>query len=409
MKLFLLLFFTLASGFFSLAQISLFSLSSTDLKLYNQSRDGRKILIANILKKPRDLLVVLLFGDIVANILIQNSSANIFGNDSTWVLIVGVPLVISLFIGEIVPKTIGLSYNKAVAYRIVKLVDWLQKVLSPLLRFLTSLTTYLSRVLFFFLRKEQEISIDELRHVLQHSEESGILRIDESKLISGYLSLTDFTIKERMHPRSEIIYYDINEPLSVLISLFTDKECSRVPVCDTDLQNMRGIISAKTLFMHRKQISKGADLLLFLDKPYYIPETISARTLLHNFLHQKQVIGIVVDEYGSISGLITREDLFEIVVGEIVDSRDKKSMYSTAGKDVIIASGKFEISEFEELFDVELPNESNMVTVGGWLTERLGDIPRSGTKYEWDGFLFHVLSADPTHVRRVYIRRTKNE
>ncbi len=405
----LLILFTLGSGFFSLSQISLFSLSSTELKLYKQSHDKRKLKVAELLSRPRDLLVTLLFCDIGANILIQNISAGLFGEYSSWLLKVGFPLVITLLLGEIIPKTLALSYNRTIAPHVVRSISFLQKLLGPLLRAMTYITTHISHILFFFLKKEQEISKDELYHVLKSSEDTGILSVDETKLVEGYLSLTDYTVKERMRPRHEILFYDIDSPISELIHLFVDKECSRVPVCEGDLQNMHGILSAKLFFLHRNQIETGKDIIPFLTKPYYVPETIYARTLLHHFFHRKEVMGIVVDEYGSISGLITQEDLFEVVVGEIEDRRDEKSRYTTAGNDVIITSGKFELDEFEQLFGVELPSENNMVTLGGWLTEQMGDIPKSGTKYVWDGFLFQVLAADPNRVRRVYIRRTKHE
>ncbi len=404
-----LLIFTLGSGFFSLSQISLFSLSGTEVKLYKQSRDKRKQLIAGVLSRPRNLLVTLLFCDIGANILIQNTAANLFGTYSTWLLKVGVPLLITLLIGEIIPKTLALSYNKAIAPRVVNTVAQLEKFLGPLLRAMTFITTHISHFLFFFLKKEKEISKDELRHVLKSSENSGILSLDETKLVEGYLSLTDYTVKERMHPRHEILFYDIHEPISKLIYLFIEKECTRVPVCDGDLQNMLGVMGAKDFFLHRSQIKTGKDLTPHLLKPYYVPETILARTLLQHFFHQETVMGIVVDEYGSISGVITQEDLFEVVVGEITDSRDEKTRYTPAGSNVIITSGKFELSEFEQLFGVALPSENNLVTLGGWLTEQLGDIPKSGTKHVWNGFLFQVLAADANRVRRIYIRRVKNE
>ncbi|MCC5832992.1 MAG: HlyC/CorC family transporter [Chlamydiales bacterium] len=407
--LILLFVFTLGSGFFSLSQIALFSLSSTELKIYKQSSDQRKQLIASVLSRPRDLLVTLLFCDIGANILIQNTSANFFGVSTTWFLKVGVPLVITLFIGEIIPKTLALSYNKPIAMHVVRTVALLEKILGPLLLAMTYITTRLSHLLFFFLKREKEISKEELHHVLKSSESTGILSLEEAKLIEGYLSLTDYTVKERMHPRHEILYYDTSDPISKLIYLFIEKECSRVPVCDGDLQNMLGIIRAKTFFLHRSAIKTGKDLAPFLTKPYYVPETILARTLLHHFFYQEMQMGIVVDEYGSISGIITQEDLYEVVVGEIADRRDEKSRYTPAGSDVVITSGKFELSEFEHLFGVELPSENNMVTLGGWLTEQLGDIPKSGTKYEWDGFIFQILAADPNRVRRVYIRRVKDE
>jgi putative hemolysin len=405
----LLILFTIASSFFSLAFIALFSLSATEVKLYAQDEDPSKRQVWKLLSKPRDLLVTLLFYDITANILIQNMAANLFGSSASWYLIVGVPLALTLIIGEIMPKTLALPFNTFLAYRIAPIVIVLHKILGPIRLMITKLTTHLAGILFFFLKKDKEISHEELRVLLRSSETYGILSREEAKLVDGYLSLTDITVKERMRPRHEIIYFDLEEPLSKLAYLFSEKQCSRVPVCHDGLQNILGILSATRFFLNSNAIQESKDIVPFLKKPYYVPETIFARTLLHHFFHRKEEMGIVVDEYSSITGLITQEDLFEIVVGEIVDQRDEKVRYTPAGQDVIIASGKLDLSEFEELFNVQLPSENNMVTLGGWLTEQIGDIPKSGTKYIWKGFLFQVLAADPNRVRRVYVRRLKHE
>ncbi len=405
----LLVLFTLFSGYFSLALIALFSLSSTELKLFATDPDKRKQMVVNLMLKPRDLLVTLLFYDIAANILIQNTAANLFGDDSSWFLKVGIPLLLTLFLGEILPKTIALPFNTQIAWRIARSIEIMHKIISPIRRLITEITTYLSRILFFFLQKGKEISPDELRMLLKSSESYGILSHDEAKLTHGYLSLTDITVKERMRPRHEILHYDISEPLSKLVYLFAERECSRVPVCQGDLQNLRGILSAKRFFLNKANIHTPQDCLAFLKKPYYVPETIVVRTLLRHFFQRKEEMAIVLDEYSSISGLITQEDLYELVVGEISDRRDDSLRFTPAGKDIIITSGKFELSEFEALFQVQLPSENNMVTVGGWLTEQMGQIPKSGTKYVWKNFLFQVLAADPNRVRRVYIRRLKNE
>ena len=405
----LLLAFTIASSFFSLAFIAIFSLSATEVKLYAHDPDPRKREIWSLLSKPRDLLVTLLFYDITANILIQNTAANLFGASASWYLTIGIPLALTLVVGEIMPKTLALPFNSMIAYRVAPFVKILHRVLGPVRRWITDLTTHLAGIIFFFLKKDKEISHEELSVLLRSSESYGILSREEAKLVDGYLSLTEVTVKERMRPRHEILYYDLDEPLSKLTHLFAEKECSRIPVCQNGLQNLLGILSATRYFLNSNSIQKSQDLVPYLKKPYYIPETIVARTLLHHFFHRKEEMGIVVDEYSSIVGLITQEDLFEIVVGEIADRRDEKMRYTPAGQDVIIASGKMDLSEFEELFNVQLPTDNHMVTLGGWLTEQIGDIPKSGTKYIWKGFLFQVLAADPNRVRRIYIRRLKRE
>lgn len=401
-----LIVFTLFSGYCSLAFIAFFSLSTGEIKLFAQDPDKRKQLVVSLLSKPRDFLVTVLFYDITANILIQNAAANLFGASASWFLIVGVPLGLSLILGEILPKTIALPFNARIAYTLAPSINFFHRLLGPLRRIITDVTTRLMRVVFFFLKKGKDISNEELRVLLHSSENYGILNRDEAKLIQGYLSLADITVKERMRPRHEMLYYDLNEPLSKLIYLFVEKECSRVPVCLDDIQNLRGILTAKRFFLHRNAIHESQDLIPHLQKPYFVPETIIVGTLLRHIFQRKEEMAIVVDEYGSVSGLITQEDLFEIVVGEIADRRDDKALYTPAGKDVIIASGKLEILEFEELFHVILPSENNVVTLGGWLTEQLGTIPKSGTQYVWNQFLFQVLAADANRVRRIYVRRT---
>ncbi len=267
------------------------------------------------------------------------------------------------------------------------------------------MTSVVSRLIFFFLKKEEEISFDELQHALKTSRHYGILNEDEAELIRGYLILKESQVKELMRPREEILFFDADEPLSRLIHLFVDQECSRIPVCRENIDNLLGIITSQTLFLNREKLHTISDLIPLLEKPMFAPEGMRGETLLRQMYDRQQSLAHVVDEYGSISGLIALEDLVEKVVGEIADARDEKSRFTRSGQDVIITSGKLEIAEFEEVFGVTLPSQNNLVTVGGWLTERMGDIPRTGVKYTSHGFLFHVLEADQKRVKRLYIRR----
>ncbi|MCB1181583.1 MAG: HlyC/CorC family transporter [Chlamydiia bacterium] len=405
----LLIIFTLISFFFSLSQISFFSLSSAQVCLLKEDLNPKKREIAQLLFHPRNLLVTLLFGDILANILVQNTAANLFSSPSNWGYKVGIPLVLTLFLGEIVPKTIAMQKNEMIATKVAPILSLLQKVLGPIRYFVIKITTFLYRSLFFFLKKERTISIEEISHVLKTSQESGVISSEEVELIDGYLSLGKITVKERMHPRHEVLFYNIEEPLTKLTHLFVNEECSQIPICHNDLQHLKGILTAKSFFHHQGSIHQPSDVLRFTHKAFYVPETIHGRILLKQFLERQINMGIVVDEYGSITGLITAEDLYEVVIGEIKDKRDKRSHYTDAGEGVIITSGKLELSEFEEIYGVSLPSENNMVTIGGWLTEKFGEIPKGGATYKWRGFEFRVLYSNPNRVRRIYIRNTNNK
>ena len=244
---------------------------------------------------------------------------------------------------------------------------------------------------------------------LKRSQEYGVLHPDEAELVSGYLNLQEATVKEVMRPREDILSYNIHDPLSKLLYLFLDQECTRLPVYDTTIENVKGIISAKQYFLNREQIHIGKDLLPFVSKPVYIPESIPAKNLIRRFDESKQVLALVVDEYGSISGLVTKEDLVELVIGEISDMRDATALFIRVGDHEIIASGKLELSEFNEIFDTQLMSESNMMTIGGWLTEQLGEIPPNSSRYQLDGFTFIILAADPQRIRRLFIRKEKQD
>lgn len=132
---------------------------------------------------------------------------------------------------------------------------------------------------------------------------------------------------------------------------------------------------------------------------------MESKTLLHSLYERAIEMVIIVDEYSSITGLVTLEDVVEVIFGQIADSRDGSTLYTMSSPDVMICSAKLEIKEFEELFDIHLESPNNMATVGGYIMEQLGEIPKSGDKLNDGRFLFHILAAEKSRIRRIYVRR----
>jgi len=401
----LLIFLILASALFSSSETALFSLSSMQIQAFRKTKNPKKVLVAKLLDSPRDLLITLIMINVVINIFIQNVVSSIFGTLSGWWLNVGVPLALTLTFGEFIPKSIGIANNARLAPHIAPPIWTIGGALLPIRKLMIRITTTISRILFFFLKEEEEISTDELQHALRTSRKRGVLAEEEAELMRGYLNLQSSTAKGFLRPREEVLLFEMNEPVSKLIHLFVDQECTRIPVCEGSGDNIIGIISSGLFFLHRESIKSNKDILPLLSKPFFVPENMPAQPLLDQMYEKRQSLAIVVDEYGAFSGLLTIEDLVETVVGEIVDRRDEKNRYTRSGEDVLIASGKLELMELEAIFDISIKSENNMVTVGGWLTEQMGDIPKSGTKYSYKNLLFHVLSSDVKRVRRIYIRR----
>lgn len=403
--IFALILCTLCSAFASCAEIALFSLSSPLLRTFARSDNEAERRIAALLKTPRELFVTLFTFNITANILLQNAASSLFDVDAGWLAKVGVSLVVVIFFGELFPKYIALQHNQSIARAIVPLIDWLFFILMPVQNLLLKLVAPLSRMMFFFLRKDPPIGREEMQHVLETSQSSGILHVDEMKLVSGYLDLQERLVKDLMRPREEILTYDIDTPLSHLTHLFVQRQCTRIPVCEEDLQQIKGMMSATRYFIERGSIVTAKDLIPLLTPPFFVPESTPVRKLLSQFNQRQEEVALVVDEYGQVVGLIAHEDLIEVVTGEIVDQRDPPARYTRSGDDVIIASGKLDLNELNVLFGIHLESRTHMQTIGGWLTEQLGDLPKSGTQYQAEGLFFQVLSADPKRVRRLYIRR----
>ena len=409
MTLFFLICLILASSFFSASETALFSLPSTRVRAYRMAQDKRYRLIGLLLSEPKKLLVTILIMNVCVNILIQNVISDLFQRFSSWTVTVGLPLVLTLVFGEVIPKSIAYPKNTFIAYYCASILRFIEWILKPIRDGISCVTSYVSKLFFFYLQKEKEIGIEALKVALRTSQEKGAVSTEEAKLMRGYLNLEEDVVKELMRPRSEILFYDIHAPLSDLVTLFVDKQCTRVPICNQTLENILGVMSVGSFFLHRDRFQSSRDLIPFLRKVHFVPELMGSRILLHYFYEQEERLVIVVDEYGSVSGLITREDLFEVVVGQIADRRDPTPHYIRFSDDIVIADGTLELIEFEQIFDYHLESASNMATIGGWLTEQIGDIPKSGTKIQECGFLFHVLASDVNRVRRVYIRRIRSK
>lgn len=394
-------------GLLAASETSLFSLSSLQVKAFKEDKEKKKRLVGDLLSKPRDLLVTILMVNIAMSILVQNIVASIFGDYEAWWLNVLVPLALTLILGEVIPKSIALTHNVAIATKMAPFILAIQWLLNPIRKVLIAITQPISRFFFFFLRAEAQISIDELKHALKASEQYEILGKGESRLIYGYLELEEYSIKELMTPRTSMITYSIKEPIENLKALIKNEKLSRIPIYDQNLDQILGVLKIENLFSLADEPTQPMQLLPLLKKPFFVPETLPAKVLFNQLTQMKQSMAIAVDEYGAVSGLITKEDLIERLIGET--DHERGQLFTKVANDVVIASSQMELAEFNEYFLSDLESESNMATIGGWLIEKLSEIPKSGTKVNLEGFFFHVLSATPKKIKTLYVRKLQEK
>lgn len=395
------------SAFFSISETALFSIPASQIEIFRKSDHKKKQAIVELLKRPKSLLITILIMNITVNLGVQNVTSSIFGNVSSVLFTVIIPFVLTLVFGEILPKTMAATKNVAIAVKVTPILSFSSYILTPLRFVFLKVTKITSYLLSFILKKDTAITKDEIKHALVSSKASGVMTKDEVKLLLGSLRLSEVQVKEVKCPRQNIFFHDIHDDPQKLRDLFTKKRLSKIPIVDRDIDNVIGTINASSFFTSSYSISAAKDLRGLIEPPFFIPESMLSRTLLALFDEKKIEIAFLVDEYGGISGLITREDLVEIVVGQIKDVREEKTLYTKQGSDVIICSGKYELSALEQMFDIEIERKAQETTVGGYLLEILGDIPKSGYKVTENDLMFHVLLATETKVSRVYVKNLK--
>lgn len=395
----------------SLSETSLFSLNAIQsARLQKKFPPSQKLF-----RRPRDLLVSVMLLNIGVNLLVQNVASEIFGSQGSWALTVGLPLLLTLLFSELLPKVLAMSFNESIASLIAPFALFLLKIFRNIVPFIATSSSIVARYLFFFVRAPEPLSSDELAAFLRSDSslkrsaatpELGVTKF-EGSLLGGLLSFQEAKVEDLMRPRSEIIYYDWNQPIEELLLRFGQRQCSQIPVCDGDLDRIEGVLYALDLLGCREKLSKES-VQKILKPAFFLPESSSAVGALQSIEKEQEDLLLAVNEYGVITGLLTTEDLLEAVVGDIKDARDQSDPITSIGRGRFIAMAHIELEPLFEKLKVERPKTS-MSTLGGLLCELYGDIPHSGCLISYQKISFRVLEASDKQVLKVYINDLRDE
>jgi len=250
----------------------------------------------------------------------------------------------------------------------------------------------------------------EIQELLEEGTEQGLISSREGQMINSILEFKDTLAHEIMTPQTEMICAPANAPLNEVIALITEQGLSRIPIFADSPDQIVGILHAKDLLTYcsggitTPDTQPAAGELV---KPaYFVAENYKIVDLLRDFQNQKSHMAIVTDEFGSVRGLVTLEDVLEEIVGEISDEYDKAESHWKAIDDhTLIADAKIDIEEIENFFGIEFP-EGPYESVGGLILHHLGHLPESGAMVEVDGLTFRVISASKRRIKIVKVCRT---
>jgi CBS domain containing-hemolysin-like protein len=254
-------------------------------------------------------------------------------------------------------------------------------------------------------------SADELEHEIQEliddGEEQGLISHQEGKMINSILEFRDTVAREIMTPSSEMVCVDANTPYHELVELIIEKGFSRIPVFADNQDNITGILYAKDLLKHvnDQPQPKAGDII----KPaYFALESQKITYLLRDFQAKKVHLAVITDEFGSVRGLASLEDVLEEIVGEITDESDQpENGWHVIDLNNIIADAKTDLEDVEEYFNIDLP-EGPYESIGGLIIHQLGHLPGINTSIRIEDLDFQVLAATRRRIVKVKISKTSS-
>ncbi|MEP7354625.1 MAG: hemolysin family protein [Acidobacteriota bacterium] len=319
---------------------------------------------------------------------------------------------IHVVIGEVVPKNLALDQADRLALLVAPPLLLFDKLSSPFVYIVEWSSTGLSRLLGIQWRHGGGHSSEELKFIIEASGREGHLEGFEQAAIQGVLGLKDVYAREVMTPRVDIVSVSVDATLDELLLLTLEHKYSRLPVYENKSENIVGIVHYKDLMRAWRERKTAVDsrrpirpffLRRYLRDPLVVPETKPLSQLVDEFRSRHTHLAMVVDEFGTITGLVTMEDVLEQIVGEIGDEHDIRRVLPAVGAPVIEVDGSTSILDLSSQYQIELPGDAGFETLAGFLLFKLGYIPAPGDTVVHENHTFTVQEMDRNRIARVKI------
>lgn len=406
------------SAFFSGSEAAFFSLSKEMIDRLKESSSRTSVRIVNLLSRPRFLLITILVGNTFVNVAAATVAALLTTDVSSYlqfseeiailIEVVVVTLVLLIF-SELTPKIFAVknSYKFANAVSIpLKIISF---IFYPIVIVLDKFPTLLSGVLATRVKKHL-LSKEELKTLIEVSEEKGALEEEEKEMIHSIFEFSKTTVKEIMIPRIDMVCVEKSISLSELIDLIKTRGHTRIPLYDEKVDNILGIIHAKELLPFINDGSQKVDFVSLVRPALFVPESKLIDELLKDFQVEKQHMAIVVDEYGGTAGLITLEDVIEEIVGEIQDEYDiEKPLYKKIDDIHFLVDAKIDLDELNDKLNMNLPVDKSYESLGGFIFNLIGSVPEKKQEIEYDRYKFIIEKIDRNRIVEVLIIKTQKE
>ncbi|WP_287280926.1 hemolysin family protein [Treponema sp.] len=321
--------------------------------------------------------------------------------------------VISIFViifTEVLPKTYAAVKTKETAQMSAVPVSVIQVLIFPIVWIFSQLTKFIELTEKIFIKKKRPIiTEEEFKTLLELGENEGTLETDQKRMLDRIFEFSDLTVHGIMKHRSLIKYVNIENTLEEVIKVFADSGYSRIPVYEGTPENIVGVLHYKAVLFADEFITKSKDFIKICMRPVlFVPETFSAEDLLKTFKREHNNFAVAVDEYGSMAGIVTMDDILREVFGRMTDEYGSSEL-SPENRVTVISSTEFlvpgdlKIDDVNEVLNLNL-DSSYFDTLGGWLLERFGELPSIGAVYKKDGVLYMVEDQSARRIQSVRIK-----
>ena len=403
----------LLSAFFSSAETALTTMNKLRLRMLVENGNNKAKTLEKVLSKPRKMLSTILIGNNIVNIAASSITTifvqRIFAN---WIVSIGVGILTILIIifGEIIPKTVATMHSEKLALFYAKPICSLMFILTPVIFILNLFSSLILKI--FRVRvnlNSSTITEDELRTIIDVSQEEGILEEEEFDMINNVFDFGDTCAKDIMIPKVEITMLPLDVTYKELIEAVQEDKFTRMPIYKDSTDNIIGIINIKDLVINQIHAT-NFDIRKLMREPYYTIGTKVLNDLLFEMRGNDTGICIVLDEYGQCEGLITLEDIIEEIIGEIRDEFDEaeKQVIRKINENEYIVEGSINMDDFNEQLETEIDSE-NYESLGGLIIEHLDRLPQKGDVVTIDNCRLTVIKMDDKRIDYVKVKLLPTE
>lgn len=415
----ILIFF---NGFFSLAEVSLISAKKSRIETLAKSGSRGAMSALKLMNDPDRFLSTAQVGITVVSILTGLFSGEEFAESfgsllerlglsdmyAPMVAQIIILIVVTYFsceLGELFPKRIGLDRAESMARLTAPLMTFFSKISMPAVWLLSKNTEFLSSC-FHLKPEDHSVTEEEIKSMIQEGTDSGEVQEVEQDIMERALALGDQTVEQVMTHRNDIVFLEEGMSSKEVEKIVTEETFAAYPVVnDDDPDNVIGMVTVKDLVPHLWK--PNFSLKKILHKPLYFPENMTVYKALEELKRNKFNRALVVDEFGSVQGIIVLRDIMEGLVGQIPDENESLDIIENADHESWSVSGQCQFYDFLAYFDEEDFYTPDYNTVGGLILDQLERIPAVGESLEWKTFTFKIIKMDGTRIDTLLVRHKK--